>query len=149
MRLFGLVGESEEERRVVLYRLVAELSGRGIRVATLHEALDGFDPDRPGKDSYEHRKAGASEVLLMAPEMSALMHENASASPSLLELAALLEPADVILIDGFQASPHPKVRVGSAGGRCDASVVASLDAACVDIKALADLVQARAQGVAL
>ena len=150
MKLFGLIGLDANSRRSVLVRLVDALAKRQIKVATLHEAPPGFDPDRPGKDSYEHRKAGAFEVLLMAPHISALMHENGQRPPpSAEDLARAMPEAELVLIDGFENQAHPKVRVGSLAGevRCDASVIASIDAAQLDIEALADLVLARAKEV--
>ncbi|MBI5120004.1 MAG: molybdopterin-guanine dinucleotide biosynthesis protein MobB [Rhodospirillales bacterium] len=151
MRLFGLIGRDVGQRRAVLMELVAELSKRDLKVAALFEAAADFDPDKPGKDSYEHRKAGASEVLLMAPQFSALMHENgARPAPSARQLAQGLTGADLVLIDGFEAEAHPKARVGAAGEatRCDASVIALLDPDGLDIAALADLALAQAQWVA-
>ncbi|TAN54814.1 MAG: molybdopterin-guanine dinucleotide biosynthesis protein B [Rhodospirillales bacterium] len=147
MRLFGLVGGEETQRSRIFLGLVAELTRRGVQVATLHEAPGGFDPDRPGKDSYEHRKAGASEVLLMAPELSALMHENSGARPSPKQLAGQLAFADLVLIEGFEDSPHPKARIGAGGALCDASVVATLRPDGLDIAALADLALARAENL--
>jgi molybdopterin-guanine dinucleotide biosynthesis protein B len=150
MKLFGLIGLDANSRRSVLVRLVEELARRGVKVGTLHEAPTGFDPDRPGKDSYEHRKAGAFEVLLMAPHISALMHENGGRpSPGVTELAQQMRGAELILVDGFESGPHPKARVGgnTCAGRCDASVIALIDLSDLDIEALADLVLARAAEV--
>lgn len=150
MKLFGLIGSDVGQRRAVLMELVAELSKRDVKVAALFEAPADFDPDKPGKDSYEHRKAGAMEVLLMSPQFSALMHENgARPSPSAWQLAQGMTEADLVLIDGFEAEAHPKVRVGAAGegARCDASVIALLEPDGLDIAALADLALARAQQV--
>lgn len=148
MRLLGLVGSDSAQRRDVLLRLVGEMAARGIAVAVLSEAPEGFDPDVPGKDSYEHRRAGAAEVLLMAPHISALMHENHAERPDIWRLARKLWPAELVLADGFEAESHPKIRIGGAtGGRCDASVLAVVDSATVAIDALADLVLAKAKEV--
>lgn len=152
MRLFGLIGRDVARRRAILTQLVSELTKRGVKVGALFEAPPDFDPDKPGKDSYEHRKAGAMEVLLMAPRFSALMHENAARhSPLAMHLAQGMTEADLVLIDGFDAEAHPKARVGAAseGARCDASVVAFMDANGLDIAALADLALARAQQVTI
>lgn len=147
MKLFGLIGRDIDRRRAVLMDLVAELSKQGVKVGALFEVPADFDPDKPGKDSYEHRKAGAMEVLLMSPRFSALMHENgARPSPTVMQLAQGMTKADLVLIDGFDAEAHPKARVGAAGedARCDASVIATLDPDGLDIAALADLALARA-----
>lgn len=149
MRLLGLVGSDSAQRQDVLLKLVGELAARRIAVAVLSEAPAGFDPDIPGKDSYEHRRAGAAEVLLMAPHISALMHENHDDRPDIWRLAARLRPADLVLADGFEAGNHPKIRVGAGGPqhRCDASVLAVIDSATVAIDALAELVLAKAKEV--
>ncbi|MBI4967375.1 MAG: molybdopterin-guanine dinucleotide biosynthesis protein MobB [Rhodospirillales bacterium] len=146
MRLFGLSGADPAAVRGILLDLVAEFAGRGLAVATLHEAPAGFDPDTPGKDSHEHRKAGAREVRLISDHLEALAHENQPGEPSDPQrLARRLAPADLVLVEGFAAHTHPQIRVGEGeDGPGDAKLVARVrpDA---DRRALADLVWAKAQ----
>jgi molybdopterin-guanine dinucleotide biosynthesis protein B len=71
-----------------------------------------FDIDRPGKDSYRHREAGASEVLLSCNDRWALMHERREeVEVTLDELLAHLSPCDLVLIEGFKQEPIPKLEV--------------------------------------
>ena len=80
------------------------LRSAGLRVSVLVEAPEDFDLDRPGKDSYEHRRAGALEVALSSAERWALMHEGeCPRPPALTDLVAQLSDVDLLLVLGFEA----------------------------------------------
>jgi molybdopterin-guanine dinucleotide biosynthesis protein B len=86
--------------------------GRGITVSTIKHAHHEFDIDKPGKDSWLHRQAGASEVMVASSRRFALMHELRDApEPSLDELVARMAPVDLLLVEGFKAHAHPKLEV--------------------------------------
>jgi molybdopterin-guanine dinucleotide biosynthesis protein B len=115
MRLFGVVGFSGSGKTTLLVRLIPELVRRGITVSTMKHAHHGFDVDQPGKDSYEHRQAGASEVLVSSARRWALMHENRHEEETGPEqLAAHMTPVDLLLIEGFKREPHEKLEVWRA-----------------------------------
>jgi molybdopterin-guanine dinucleotide biosynthesis protein B len=112
MKLFGIAGWSNSGKTTLLANLVPVLIARGIAVSTIKHAGHGFDLDQPGKDSYRHRDAGATEVLITSPERWALIHELRDApEPPLPELLARMEPVDLVLIEGFKRAPHPKLEV--------------------------------------
>ena len=112
------------------------LRARGLSVSTVKHAHHGFDMDRPGKDSHRHRAAGAREVLVSGGARWALLHELDGPEPTLPELLRHLAPVDLVLVEGFKTSPHPKIEVfrPSLGksplwpGRTDILAVASDDA---------------------
>ena len=111
-RIFGFAGWSGAGKTTLIRQVIAQLVGEGLRVATVKHAHHDFDIDRPGKDSWEHRKAGAAEVLVVSDTRWALMHElNGAPEPSLSDLLAKLAPADIVLIEGFKRSPIPKLEV--------------------------------------
>ena len=111
-RIIGFVGWSGAGKTTLIRSVIARLVGQGLRVATVKHAHHAFDIDQPGKDSWEHRKAGAAEVLVVSDTRWALMHELRGASePSLSELLAKLAPADIVLIEGFKRSAIPKLEV--------------------------------------
>ena len=115
MRVFGLVGYSGSGKTTLLVRLIPEIVGRGLTVSTMKHAHHGFDVDQPGKDSYEHRAAGATEVLVSSARRWALMHENRQASePGPEELMRHMTPVDLLLIEGFKREGHDKLEVWRA-----------------------------------
>lgn len=115
MRLIGLAGWSGAGKTTLLTRLIPCLIGRGISVSTIKHAHHAFDVDRPGKDSYEHRAAGASQVLVSSAKRWALMTEHRSApEPGLRELLTHLSPVDLVIIEGFKRDNHPKIEVHRA-----------------------------------
>jgi molybdopterin-guanine dinucleotide biosynthesis protein B len=112
MKIFGLAGWSGSGKTTLLTRLIPNLTGRGISVSTIKHAHHRFDIDTPGKDSYEHRKAGASEVMVTSVDRWALMHENRGKDePDFDTLVAKMAPVDLLLIEGFKSYPHEKLEV--------------------------------------
>ena len=115
MRLIGLAGWSGAGKTTLLARLIPELVGRGLRVSTLKHAHHEFDVDKPGKDSWTHRQAGATEVLVASARRWALMHElRGDAEPGLAELVGRLGPVDLVVVEGFKRGAHPRIEVHRA-----------------------------------
>lgn len=112
MRIIGLAGWSGAGKTTLLIRLIPELRRRGLSVSTLKHAHHAFDVDQPGKDSFEHRAAGASQVLVASAKRWALMTEHRDApEPALAELLTHLSPVDLVIIEGFKRDAHPKIEV--------------------------------------
>ena len=112
MKIFGLVGWSGSGKTTLVTKLLPELIGRGFSVSTMKHTHHNFDIDRKGKDSYEHRMAGATEVLLTGSKRWAILHENRDApEPSIDDLLAHLEDVDLVLIEGFKSHRHQKMEV--------------------------------------
>ena len=112
MRVIGLAGWSGAGKTTLLTRLIPVLKARGLAVSTIKHAHHGFDVDRPGKDSHEHRLAGATEVLVSSPLRWALMHELRGApEPDLADLLPKLAPVDVVIVEGFRRSGLTKIEV--------------------------------------
>jgi molybdopterin-guanine dinucleotide biosynthesis protein B len=112
MKVFGLAGWSGSGKTTLVTKLLPELIGRGLTVSTMKHAHHGFDVDQPGKDSYAHRSAGATEVLVASANRWALMHEHRGApEPTAAELMGHMTPVDLLLVEGFKREPHPKLEV--------------------------------------
>lgn len=110
MKVYGIVGWKNSGKTGLMERLVADMTGRGFKVSTVKHAHHSFDVDQPGKDSYRHRTAGATEVLLVSGQRWALMHELRDApEPPLTGLLAHLADVDLVLVEGYKRDPHPKV----------------------------------------
>lgn len=112
MRVIGLAGWSGAGKTTLMVKLLPCLIARGHSVSTLKHAHHRFDVDRPGKDSWEHRQAGAQQVLVASGARWALMTELRTArEPSLSELLAKLDPVDLVIVEGFKRDAHPKIEV--------------------------------------
>jgi molybdopterin-guanine dinucleotide biosynthesis protein MobB len=110
VRVYGVTGWKNSGKTTLVERLVAEITGRGLSVATVKHAHHGFDADHPGKDSYRHRAAGAAQVLVASRDRWALMTELRGAeAPSLAGLLARLDPVDLVLVEGYKRDRHPKI----------------------------------------
>jgi molybdopterin-guanine dinucleotide biosynthesis protein B len=115
MRLIGLAGWSGAGKTTLLEKLIPELVKRGVRVSTMKHAHHNFDLDKPGKDSWVHRQAGATEVLISSENRFALMHELRGAPElPLAELISKLSPVDLVIVEGFKRGPHPKIEIWRA-----------------------------------
>jgi molybdopterin-guanine dinucleotide biosynthesis protein B len=112
MKIFGIVGWSNSGKTSLLVRLIPALTAAGLRVSTMKHAHHGFDVDSPGKDSYQHRAAGATEVMIASASRWALMHELRDApEPGIEELVPHMTPVDLLLIEGFKRHAHDKLEV--------------------------------------
>ncbi|OIQ30173.1 MAG: molybdopterin-guanine dinucleotide biosynthesis protein B [Alphaproteobacteria bacterium MedPE-SWcel] len=115
MKLYGVTGWKNNGKTGLMERLVAEFTSRGLTVSTLKHAHHATDVDQPGTDSFRHRLAGASEVVLASPNRVAIMQELRGATePALTDLLARMRPVDLILIEGFKREVHPKIEAHRA-----------------------------------
>lgn len=112
MKVFGIAGFSGSGKTTLLEKLIPEFNARGLRVSVIKHTHHRFDLDKPGKDSWRHREAGAEEVLVLSGDRWVLMHElRGTPEPSLNEQLAIMSDVDLVLIEGFKAAPVPKVEV--------------------------------------
>ena len=167
MRIIGLAGWSGSGKTTLIKKLIPRLIARGIKVSTLKHAHHGFDLDQPGKDSFFHRAAGATEVIISSAKRWAILHELRD-EPG-MGLAAhwsrKMSPVDLVLVEGFKRDAFPKLEIHrAANGKPlihpeDPHIVAiasdiALPQAKVpvidlnDIEAIADLLLKRAVAVA-
>jgi len=162
MRIIGLAGWSGSGKTTLITKLIPRLTARGLRISTLKHAHHGFDLDQPGKDSFMHRTAGATEVIVSSARRFAVLHELRDEPEwDLPALVGKMSPVDLILVEGFKRDAFPKVEIHRvANGKPlihpdDPHIVAiaadtALPHARVpvidldDIDAIADLVLARA-----
>jgi molybdopterin-guanine dinucleotide biosynthesis protein B len=112
MKIFGIAGWSGSGKTTLIVKLIPALTVQGLTVSTMKHAHHGFDIDKPGKDSFEHRAAGATEVMIGAANRWALMHElHGGPEPDLDELVNQMSAVDLLLVEGFKRYPHPKIEV--------------------------------------
>jgi molybdopterin-guanine dinucleotide biosynthesis protein B len=112
MRIIGLAGWSGSGKTTLITKLLPRLIARGCRVSTLKHAHHGFDLDQPGKDSFMHRVAGATEVVISSAQRFAILHElREEPEWDLPNLLDKLSPVDIVLVEGFKREKVPKLEV--------------------------------------
>ncbi|HTR16311.1 MAG TPA: molybdopterin-guanine dinucleotide biosynthesis protein B [Acetobacteraceae bacterium] len=112
MKFVGFVGSSGSGKTTLIAQVLPLLRRSGLRVSTIKHAHHGFDLDRPGKDSYRHREAGAEEVMLVSGERWALLREQRGDDDvSLHALARRMTQVDLLLVEGFKLARVPKIEV--------------------------------------
>lgn len=112
MRVIGVAGWSGSGKTTLIAKVIPVLIARGLAVATVKHAHHEFDIDRPGKDSWLHRAAGASEVAIVSSRRWAIVHElRREEEPPLAEILGRLSPVDLVIVESFKRDAHPKLEV--------------------------------------
>lgn len=123
--VIGIAGWKNSGKTTLVTKLVAELTKRGLSVATIKHAHHAFQIDDGETDSARHRRAGASQVAIVSPVRWALVRElNGAPEPKLEAIIAELKPCDLIIVEGYKRAPIPKIEVRRAAsldkrGLCD------------------------------
>ena len=113
MKVVGFAGFSGSGKTTLIERLVPKFKTRGLRVSVIKHAHHGLETDRPGKDTWRHREAGAYEVLAASPERLVLQRTfEQPGERTVHELIPALHPGvDWVLVEGFRDSNLLKVEV--------------------------------------
>ncbi len=112
MKILGFAGYSGSGKTALLEKVMPLLKQHGLRISVIKHVHHDVDIDRPGKDSFRHRAAGAHEVMIASGHRWALMHELRDESePSLELLCARLSPCDLVLVEGYKFSSIPKLEI--------------------------------------
>jgi molybdopterin-guanine dinucleotide biosynthesis protein B len=115
MKTFGFAGWSGSGKTTLIEKLMPRFVKRGLRVSLIKHAHHTFDVDQPGKDSWRHRHAGATEVLVTSSRRWVLMHElRGTQEPSFEDQVKHLSPCDLLIVEGFKHAPIPKLEVWRA-----------------------------------
>jgi molybdopterin-guanine dinucleotide biosynthesis protein B len=115
MKVVGFVGYSGAGKTTLIEQVIKLFRQQGLGVSVIKHAHEGYDVDRPGKDSYRHREAGAYEVLLASRRRMALLREWAlPTEPKLQELIPELGEVDWVLVEGFKFASIPKLEIWRA-----------------------------------
>jgi molybdopterin-guanine dinucleotide biosynthesis protein B len=106
----AFVGHSGSGKTTFVEKLIARLTDQGVRVAVIKHDVHGFEMDKPGKDTWRHKQAGAVATLISSPDKIGLvMDSDHDHSPQ--ELLPLLHFADLVITEGYKRSQLPKIEV--------------------------------------
>ena len=112
MKVIGFAGWSGSGKTTLVEQVVGQIEAHGLVVSLIKHAHHEFEIDYPGKDSYRHREAGASEVFLVSSKRWVLMHElRDEDEPTLEHQMSLMAPCDLVLVEGFKYTAIPKIEV--------------------------------------
>ncbi|WP_433946638.1 molybdopterin-guanine dinucleotide biosynthesis protein B [Paenibacillus sp. SN-8-1] len=104
--VYQIVGYKNSGKTHLVSRLVAHFTAKGLRVAVIKHDLHGFEMDKEGTDTYQHRAAGAAAVAITSPERTAVLEEKDTA---LSDLIARFAEYDLVLVEGFKQETYPKL----------------------------------------
>jgi molybdopterin-guanine dinucleotide biosynthesis adapter protein len=112
MKTIAIAGYSGSGKTTLIEKVIPCLVMEGYRVSLIKHAHHEFDIDQPGKDSWRHRHAGATEVMVSSSNRWALMHElRGNAEPSLEEQLKRFSPCDLVIVEGWKHHTMPKIEV--------------------------------------
>jgi molybdopterin-guanine dinucleotide biosynthesis protein B len=115
MKIVSFVAATSNSGKTTLIEKVVQIfKERGLRVAVIKHASKGFELDRPGKDSWRFREAGADTVVLVGPDRLALMR-TIDAEPSMKDLEMLSGNADIVIREGFKHDALNRIEVFRSG----------------------------------
>jgi molybdopterin-guanine dinucleotide biosynthesis protein B len=142
--IVSVVGKGDSGKTTFLEKLIAELAGRGVRVATVKHHVHDYDIDVPGKDSYRHARAGAFATMVSSPEKFALIHDVAGEKPlDDIGRVATEAGADLLITEGYKHAGRNRIEI-SRVARSDSLICspAEMTALVTDNPVLAETVSA-------
>ena len=111
-KIIGVAGFKNAGKTTLVEKLVVDLTARGFRISTVKHAHHSFDIDHEGRDSFRHRKAGATEVAVVSSGRWALIHElRNEEEPMLDDILQKLAPSDLVIVEGYKRDAHKKIEV--------------------------------------
>lgn len=120
----AIVGRHNSGKTTLIEQLIAALVERGNDVGSVkHHSHVGFDIDYPGKDSYRHRAAGASETVIAAPGQMARI-KTVEGEAECADIVRSMPGHDVVVVEGYRKSGLPTIEIMRAGNDADARVAA-------------------------
>ncbi|MBN2060362.1 MAG: molybdopterin-guanine dinucleotide biosynthesis protein B [Deltaproteobacteria bacterium] len=105
-----IVGRSGAGKTTFIEKLIPELRRRGLRVGTIKHDVHGFEMDKPGKDSWRHKKAGSVSTIISSSEKIGMVMD-VDHDFSIDELLYYFNDLDIILTEGFKRENRPKVEI--------------------------------------
>jgi len=108
-KIITIVGKSNSGKTTLLEKLIALLTDKGYKIGSVKHAHDGFEMDKEGKDSFRHRKAGASATLVISENKIAMIKDDTT--NYIEKMQSYLSGMDIILAEGFKKQALPKIEV--------------------------------------
>ena len=108
--IVSVVGFSGSGKTTFIEKLIPQLTARNIRVGTLKHDVHGFEMDKPGKDSWRHKHAGAVVTVISSPGQIGMVKDvDHDHDPD--ELKPLFKEVQIILAEGYKRQNRPKLEI--------------------------------------
>lgn len=121
----SIVGRHNSGKTTLIEQVIAELVARGHDVGSVkHHSHANFDIDHPGKDSYRHRAAGASETVIASPTMMARV-KTLDEEMECSDIVRSMPGHDIIVVEGYRKSGLPTIEIMRSGNPADVSVASA------------------------
>ena len=115
-KIIGITGWKDVGKTYYASLIIKLLVKKGYQVGSIKRAHHGFDIDKPGTDSFIHREAGSSQVIISSSKRWAKITENNNSyEKSLDELIKELHDVDIVVVEGFKKENHPKIEILTKG----------------------------------
>ena len=115
-KIIGITGWKDVGKTYYASLIIKLLVKKGYQVGSIKRAHHGFDIDKPGTDSFIHREAGSSQVIISSSKRWAKITENNNANEkSLDELTKEFYNVDIVVVEGFKKNNHPKIEILTKG----------------------------------
>ncbi|RUT35901.1 molybdopterin-guanine dinucleotide biosynthesis protein B [Paenibacillus zeisoli] len=104
--VYQIVGYKNTGKTQLVSSLVAHFTTEGLRVAVIKHDMHGFEMDKEGTDTYQHREAGAAAVAITSPTRTAILEDKGTKLP---DLVVRFADYDLVLVEGFKQETYPKL----------------------------------------
>jgi len=109
--IVSIVGKSGSGKTTLLEKVIRELTKKGYSVGVIKHDAHGFEIDHEGKDSWKHKRAGATTVALSSPVKFAVIKDVPVEWPPERIIDSYLADSDIVITEGFKKSAFPKIEV--------------------------------------
>ena len=134
-KVVGIVGWKDVGKTFFVTEIINLLVKKGYKVGTIKHAHHDFDIDKPGTDSFKHRKSGASEVIISSSKRWAKIIENNNKTEKKLnELLREFNDVDLVIVEGFKKENHPKIEIMGQNSKIINSEIKNVVAIVADQK---------------
>ncbi len=111
-KIIGIVGWKDVGKTYIVTEIIKLLVNKGYKVGSIKHAHHDFDIDKPGTDSFKHRKSGSSEVIISSTKRWAkIVENNNKREKDLNELLQEFDDIDIAVVEGFKKENHPKIEI--------------------------------------
>ena len=112
MKIVGIVGWKNSGKTYFVSKIISKLKIKNYRVASIKHAHHEFDIDHKDTDSYIHRKAGSTQVIVSSSKRWVKITElNNLKEQTLNYLLNQLSDTDIVIVEGFKNENHPKIEI--------------------------------------